>query len=279
MLKKIALRSLLFIAGLLLAGLIVVLILRVSRDDPEPARRPFLENLPRPAIFAHRGASGDAAENTLNAFALALRQGAHVLELDVHRSRDGHIVVSHDRTLERTHGDPRSIADLSLAELQEIAPEIPSLRSVFARFPGIPINIEIKSRHDEAALDLWKLILANNRQDTVLVASGSDAMIQRFREVSGGATATSAGLFEALTFYGCFLVDVPCRPAFDALQIPFRPFAGIQPADPAFIEFAHRHGRPVHYWTVNESTDMQRLIEAGADAIMTDYPVRFPTEK
>lgn len=279
MYKKIAVRSLVVIAALLTAGFVTVQILRAVREYPQPAQRPFLAQLPEQAVFAHRGASGDEAENTLNAFALALHQGAHVLELDVHRSSDGHIVVYHDRTLERTHGDPRAIEELSLDELKRIAPEIPTLREVFARFPGIPINIEIKSRNDESATDLWTLILANDREDTVLVASGSDGMIQRFREISKRRTATSAGLYEALQFYICYVLDVPCRPDFDALQIPYRPFAGIEPADPAFIDFAHRHGLHVHYWTVNESADMERLLQAGANAVMTDYPSRAPAQR
>ena len=80
----------------------------------------MLKSLPRPIIFAHRGASAHAPENTLAAFELALAQGADAIELDVKLSADGHVVVIHDATVDRTTDRQGRVKDISLAELRSL---------------------------------------------------------------------------------------------------------------------------------------------------------------
>ncbi len=104
----------------------------------------------RPWILGHRGAAADAVENTLTSFALALRQGADGIELDVQLSRDGTLFVFHDWTLERLAGDSRAVEALAASDLRLIRIDgepLPTLEDVLARLPGdYPLNIELKRR-------------------------------------------------------------------------------------------------------------------------------------
>jgi len=116
----------------------------------------------RQRIFAHRGASGAVPENTIEAFETALREGAEILELDVHGTRDGHVVVIHDATLERTTDGSGPVREHTLEEILRLDAgyrfesepgeypfrgkglRIPTLADVLERFPDTPLNIEVK---------------------------------------------------------------------------------------------------------------------------------------
>ncbi len=281
-----------------------------SRPFPEQTPVvPFLDSK-RPLIFAHRGASAYGAENMLPAFERAVEQAADVLELDVRLTSDGVVVVIHDETLLRTAGLDRSVASLSLAELNSIdnganfiqeddgdirAPReraadarfplrgkglrVPTLESVFVAFPNRRINIELKADDEDLARAVYELVERNDRQSTVLVGSLHGGPVQKFRELSAGRVATGATGLEVFAFWVCFRLDVPCQPEYVALQIPVASGASSWWPNPLgdfrrpeFMAFAHRHGVKVHFWTVNDSDEMRVLLEAGADGIMSDYP-------
>jgi glycerophosphoryl diester phosphodiesterase len=279
------LRRLLAAAAVLAAAYGALWIVRWTRPfDPVPAR-PFLAG--GPLVFAHRGASALAAEHTMGSYRRALDDGADVLELDVRLARDGAIVVSHDPTLERVLGVPRAIADHDLPSLRrELAARqpqadpatlLPTLDEVMSAFPGVRLNIELKDDSPALAGAVAAAIERHERGEDVLVASFHRDALARFRALTHRRVATSASLGEAAQFYVCYLFDVPCRPDYEALQIPPRlrrrwPHLRLDTAE--FVAFAHRHGLAVHYWTIDDPAEMARLLAAGADGVMTNDPGR-----
>ena len=263
---------------------VALLLVRACRDYEPVAERAFLE-VNRPMVIAHRGASALTTEHTLEAFELALEAGADVLELDLRLTADGIPLIAHDRDLARPLGVASPIAETPLADLRaavgEAKPERPAhemlltFEDALRRFSDERLNVELKDNDPALAEAAYRLIERHEAHDRVLVASFHAGVLRAFREVSQGTTATSAATSEALRFYGCYLVRMPCRPSFEALQIP--PSAGSSWLAPdlskrRFIAFAHRHGLAVHYWTIDDPTEIERLFAAGADGVMTNDP-------
>jgi len=278
-------RRLVILIGLVAAAYAGLWMVRWTRDFTPVATRRFLTG--GPLVFAHRGAAALVAEHTLVGYRRALADGADVLELDVHLARDGAIVVSHDKDLERIYGVAKTIADSDLPALRaalaarqpaaDPAALLPTLDEVMAAFPGARLNIELKADSAALADAVATAIERHGRGDEVLVASFHKGALERFRRASGGRVATSASLSEAARFYACYLLSVPCRPDYEALQVPPRlraswPQFHLDSAE--FVAFAHRHGLAVHYWTIDDPAEMARLLAAGADGIMTNDPAR-----
>jgi glycerophosphoryl diester phosphodiesterase len=241
---------------------------------PGEKREPsaFFTGLPPVLNIAHRGASKAALEHTLEAYALALEQGANVLELDVHATRDGVLVVAHDADLERTVGIDLRIAELDWQELARLAGERAPLRldDVFQRFPRVHFNLELKPQADAVAIALARAIADHALSERVIVASFHADTLAAFRRASHGTIATSAAMRESVSFLVCYLLGRPCQVPFDLLQLPARfPYwLGTEP----FNRFVHEHGLKVQYWTVDDPVLMRTLIEAGTDGIMTNRP-------
>ena len=240
-----------------------------------------------PLLFAHRGGALLAPENTLEAFAEAVeRWGADVLEMDVHLTRDGELVVIHDATVDRTTDGSGPVRSFSLAALQELdagarfrtadggAPfrgrgvRIPTFRTVLERFPHTRLNVDAKD--PAAAPTLIRLVEAMGARDRVLLASAEeDGRADRL----GYRGPVSASRRQIWLFYLLhrFPRGGPFTPATDALQVPFR-WQGRQVTTPRFIREAHRRNLPVHVWTVDAPDVMRKLLAWGADGIQTDRP-------
>ncbi len=289
-----ALLPLLFIA--------IAYLLLLTRQFPTAKIVPFFQEDSRPLKIAHRGFPAKKPENSLPSFRSALEHGADILELDIFLTSDDVIVVHHDRNLKRTTGLDRDISKATLTEIrtldasygfqaveqesldqsrqkssqQNLETEkqkvvIPTLQEVFEAFPNHRINIEIKKspRPEATVRQLWELIDETDRHSSVLLASGEHDVVTAFRKLSGGRVATGASLREVLLFYLCYLLRIPARPAFHALQIPAR-VGKITLDSRQFISFAHKHGLKLHYWTIDDPKEMESLIIAGADGIMTN---------
>jgi glycerophosphoryl diester phosphodiesterase len=235
----------------------------------------FFTGLPPVLNIAHRGASLAAPEHTAAAYALALAQGADVLELDVHATLDGVLVISHDADLERAVGIAARIESLRWSELAALAgPKAPlRLDDVLQRFPSTHFNLELKPHREDVAEALARLIEARALGERVIVASFDRDTLAAFRRASGGKVTTSAALEESVTFLLCYLMERRCVSPFELLQLParFPLWLGTQ----AFNRYAHEQGLKVQYWTVDDPTRMRALIEAGADGIMTNRPDRL----
>lgn len=246
-----------------------------------------------PRRFAHRGASGRRPENTLESFAEGLEAGAELLELDVHGTRDGEIVVFHDATLERTTDGSGPIKERTLAELKRLdagfhftgdregeqgrpyrgeGVRIPTLREVLEAFPAAPLNIEVKQ--DEPAIErhVVEIIERCGAAERVLLAAAEDGIMQRLRAVAGGMlTSSAAGEVVAFVEQGA---DDDYRHPGDALQVP--PYFGdIELVTEGFVEAAHRRGVEVHCWTINDAAEIERLLDLGVDGLMSDFPERL----
>jgi glycerophosphoryl diester phosphodiesterase len=255
------------------------------------ARRPFLAH-ERPLFFAHRGGSLLAPENTLVAFEGGVSYGADALELDIQMTLDGELVVIHDPLIDRTTNGTGPVARFTFDELRRLdagfrfTPDggatypfrgqghsIPLLREVLARFSTLRVNIDLKAADPERERRLWRLIQESAAEERVMVGSFLHASLVRFRRLTGGRVATSASQREIVRY----LVAVASRttrllrPAYDALQVPEK-HRGVRVVSPALIAAAHRLGLDVHVWTVDERTDMERLLTWGVDGLMTDRP-------
>jgi len=230
-------------------------------------------------IYGHRGACGYAPENTLEAFELAAKQGAAGVELDVHLSRDGEVVVAHDETINRVSDGTGYIRDMTLAELKKYHfnkphPEykdarIPTLREVFELLKpyGLHVNVELKnSLIDYFGMELKCIEIAQaaGMEDMVLYSSFNHHSLLRVKGLNSKAKCS--------LLYDCTMV----RPWEYAKSL------GMDALHPHFSELqisgecdsAHALGVEVNPWTVNEEADLKMVIAAGADRIITNYPDR-----
>jgi glycerophosphoryl diester phosphodiesterase len=271
-------RVVLALGGGVLIGLGIML--RVcTLGQPQVAAKlpalPFFAGLPGVLNIAHRGASSRAPEHSFEAYELALREGAQVLELDLRSTRDHVLLVAHDADLQRTLGIRATLADLTWQQVVNAAGVRAPLRldSVFDRFPGVHFNLELKDESLEVARELARWIAARGVGPRVLVASAHYAMLDEFRRNAVSQVATSASTREALAFYACYLLGRSCPTAYAALQLPALGWLGLSSA--AFIRHAHAQGLMVHYWTVDDESSMRILVRAGADGIMTNRPERL----
>lgn len=241
--------------------------------------------------MAHRGGEGVWPSNTLYAFRQAAALGADVLELDIHATRDGFLVVRHDPFVESTTDGQGYISQLTLAEIQcldagytwtadggqsfpfrGLGITIPTLEEVLAAFPTLRLNIDIKPEDPAVVASFVDMLQRYDRVKQVMVASFHDRQLRLFRQLCPQA-ATAAGVREIL---GLFLLNkiglgALYHPRAQAFQIP-EFYGRMRVVSPAFIRSAHAHGMQVHIWTVDEVADIHRLIKWGVDGIITDYP-------
>jgi glycerophosphoryl diester phosphodiesterase len=236
---------------------------------------PLWENLPRPLIIAHRGASHDAPENTLAAFRLAVREHAEAVELDAKLTRDGRIVVMHDNTVDRTtngHGAVRKMDWEALHLLnaggEDGDPEtgIPLLEDVLrAVTPDLLVNIELTNYAaplDALPVKVADLLDSLGVAKRVWVSSFNPLTLLRFArrmpEVPIG-----------------FLVDVR-RPWLYRWFRHVVPHVLVEPhlalVTPEAVRRWHAQGKTVAVYTVNDAADMKRLFAWGVDGIYTDDP-------
>ncbi|MEA3439442.1 MAG: glycerophosphodiester phosphodiesterase [Chloroflexota bacterium] len=279
------------VLGLGLAGVGAYAALK-RRSKPVPDH-PFLD-LPKPLVMAHRGGMGLWPPNTLYAYERSVQMGVDVLEMDIHMSADGTIIVRHDPTVDATTNGSGTINDLTLAEIKSLDAgyiwtgdngqshpfrglgiTIPTLEEVLDAFPGIRLNIDIKPEEPEIVPVFAQVLRDYERLDSVLVASFHDAQLERFRRLCP-QTATAAGVSETRSLY---ILNRLClgdiyQPKAEAFQPP-EISNGRRVVTERFVREAHAHNMEVHVWTVNELEDMQRLLDWGVDGLITDYPDRL----
>ena len=245
-----------------------------------------------PVNVAHRGASTLAPENTIEAFRLAVEAGAGGLELDVHMTRDGHIVVIHDATVDRTTNGSGAVSEMTLDELRRFdaghnfSPDggstrpyrgrgvwVPTLGEVLEEFPGVAVNIEIKAGTPGIEKTVLGILRDANALGRALVVSTPHAIVKRFRKISSGHISTGASRWEIGVFYilSRLRLERLVRPAYDALQVPLL-HRGILVVTPRFIRAAQARDVRVDVWTINQAEEMRRLLDLGVDVIMTDRP-------
>lgn len=247
---------------------------------------PFLDH-PGPIAFAHRGGAGDAPENTLMAFEIAVTLGYSYLETDAHLTRDGVLVAFHDGRLDRVTDRAGAIAELAIADVEAadagymFSPDggrsfpfrgrgirVPRLEDVLVRWPDVRVNIDPKA--DACVLPLAALLDRLSAWDRVCVGSFSDRRLRWIRELGRGRACTSMGPHAvALARIAAAFGRIP-RLGADCLQVPTQ--RGPLPiVTERFVAVAHRAGLPVHVWTVNDEPTIDRLLDLGVDGIMSDH--------
>lgn len=255
---------------------------------------PFLAGLTAPLLIAHRGGAALAPENTLPAFEQALtRYRADWLELDVHATRDGVLVVAHDDTVERCTDGAGRIDGLTFAELSQLdfghrftadggltfpfrgqGVRAPRLEDVLAAFPGVPLNIELKA--DAALAPLLEL---TRRQpalvDRCCLGSTDDALAARLAEALPAACC-----FLPEQALMAFVIAVrsgeipPQDERFHVLDMPWE-WEGMQVCDAAVVKAARDAGHWVNVWTVDDEPTMREALKIGVGGVMTDRPDRL----
>jgi len=238
-------------------------------------------------LYAHRGASAERPENTMPAFTRAVEIGVDALEMDVHLTRDGHLIVMHDPTATRMTGAQVAWAELDLADVRRLdagwgfvardgtrpfagkAITVPTFEEVLDAFPGMRINVDLKG--DRAVEIMLDLIRRKHAEDRVTLASFQlRTLVQIRRHGYGGETALSQS--EVATLLGL--------PAMLWRQLPFTGTAAQVPVHagrihfdrPAFIAKCHSIGLRVDFWTVDDRDEAARLLALGADGIITNDP-------
>ena len=246
---------------------------------------------PCPHIIAHQGSSLDLPPNTIEAFQLSLEQGADIIELDIWRAKDGTWVVIHDGNLLRITGVNKNITKLTYDEIQLLDAgynfsdlngnylyrnkgyKIPSLEEVFKKFNNKKINIEIKGYSKTGLRDLADLIKKYKMDKKILVVSFSYKVIKEFRKITEHkiATAASRGDIKRMIYFKRFHSYTY---NFNAFQLPY--YSGklkkYGMINKNWISKMQANDLVVHYWTIDESIDIEKAIAIGANGIITNKP-------
>lgn len=259
----------------------------ILRPKPRPGH-PYMAGAP--LLVAHRGGSALAPENTMAAFESAVDQwGADMLEMDVHQSADGRIVVIHDATVDRTTDGSGAVAALRWDELRELdagyrfrdlsgeasfrggGVRLPLFEDVLERFPRTRINVEAKAA--DVTAGLIEVIRRCGATHRVLVAATEEESrgIHHGYEGPSSASRRQLRLAHTLLRLGLGRFHVPDT---DALQLPDT-WEGRRIVTPELVAWAHRLNLPLHVWTIDEEDDMRRLLAWGVDGIQTDRPDRL----
>lgn len=228
-------------------------------------------------IWAHRGASAYAPENSMEAFVMAQKMGADGIELDIHLTKDGHVVVAHDETVDRCSNGSGYIIDKTLTKLMELDfsngkenysnTRIPTLEQVleFIKTSGLYLNIEIKSGivlYDGIEEKTIRLVSKMGLEDKVIYSSFNHYSLSIVKKLN---PAAPIGLLysEAMVdpyVYARHLGAEAIHPHFKTLMVP------------GTIHNCKKHGIKIHTWTVDEREHIIWLINEEVDAIMTNRP-------
>jgi glycerophosphoryl diester phosphodiesterase len=229
--------------------------------------------------FAHRGGAtyrpNVHRENSLHAFQEAVALGYRYLETDVHATCDGVLLAFHDRVLDRVTDRIGAIAEMTYAEIAEARihglDPIPRLSELLTEFPNARFNVDAKSATAVAALTAT--IEEHQAYDRVCVASfGIRRLYELRRRLGWRVPSAASALGVAANRFVPWVTWALNTPA-PVLQIPVSlrvPGGRLTVLTPALIEAAHRAGKKVQIWTVDDSETMERLLDAGVDGIFTD---------
>jgi glycerophosphoryl diester phosphodiesterase len=232
----------------------------------------FLDS-PRPLAFAHRGGAAHRPENSWPAFTHAISLGYRYLETDVQATADSVLVAIHDRTLGRVTDSAGRIAQMPYDEVAKAriggSEPIPRLEELLTAWPEARFNIDVKDF--PAIRPLAELLVRTRAWDRVCIASFSARRLRVFRQVLDRKICTSLSPFGIAAVRagadGAWLAARFAASGAECAQVPVRM------ATPRFLRHAHALGLQVHVWTVDDPAEMRRLLDIGADGIMTDETV------
>lgn len=251
---------------------------------------PFLQGLAAPLHASHRGGAALYPENTLYAFERAVRlHRTDLLELDVHASADGVVVVAHDDTLDRCTDGSGLLSSLPWSALSRLdaafrftpvgaegtplrgeGVRLPRFDEVLRAFPSLRLNVEVKST---SALEPFVALVRKEQcLDRLCIGSEHDAIAAELARLLPGAC-----LFYPRDALAAFVLPTKGGeppdddPRYTVLDMPYR-WEGVTLFDAALARVAARHGKWINVWTVDEEADMRRCLHEGVGGIMTDRP-------
>jgi glycerophosphoryl diester phosphodiesterase len=238
----------------------------------KPTKFAFLEH-GGVLAFAHRGGALEAPENTMRAFEYAVDLGYRYLETDAYATRDGVLISFHDEKLDRVTESKGRIEELTWDEVRAAriggAEPIPLLEDLLARWPDVRINIDPK--HDAAVAPLVSLIRRMGVEDRVCIGSFSDRRIRQFVDAFDGRVCTSLGPSGVFKLKAASAGWPTWRWRQGCAQVPAKA-GSVTVVTRRFVEAAERRGMQVHVWTVDDESEMQRLLDIGIHGLMTDRP-------
>ncbi|GCE21416.1 glycerophosphodiester phosphodiesterase [Dictyobacter kobayashii] len=272
--------------------------MRKFEPSVKGAESTLFPGLRRPYIFAHQGGELLAPTNTMAAFAVAdAIGGVDFLDVDVHMTRDGHIVGIHDATVDRTTNGQGRVDSFTLAELQQLdagyhfqdlqgqysyrgkGVYIPALEEVFQAYGSkYYLHFEVKDAYPKQGPSqieekLWALIQKYQMERRVIVSSFLQSVVSRFQTLSGGRVVTGGGRTEVTNFVLAHKARLPWlyRRRSMVLSLPDA-HSGVNLKDPVLFQGARRKGIELYYWTIDEPGLMRQLIEMGVDGLFTNRP-------
>ena len=230
-------------------------------------------------VQAHRGASGYAPENTLPAFQLAVDMGADGIECDIHYSKDGHFIVCHDETIDRTSDGTGLISELTLSEIKShdfgkkfnekfagtTAPTLEEMLDI-VKVMDI-INIEIKEfgkDRDEIAIlnQFYDTLVSYGIVEKVIVSSFDARLLKLLKDLHGD-------------IYTCYLYGKLKKSAAYSQSLgcsAIHPYFGKGYLTSSTVRSAHRRNMKVNAWTANTKEEIKRVMKLGCDGVITNYP-------
>ncbi len=242
---------------------------------------------PCPHLIAHRGASGPYPDSSILAFKKALELDTDILELDVHLSKDKHIIVSHDASLMRVTGTNKRVDESTLEEIKQedagfshknengefsfrgLGLEVITLGELVDAFPRQRFNVEIKPNSKELAEALNTFVRERELQHRMVVASKHPDALEHYRSIKHPDAITSSHLKEIIHAYASWLIGQDLKNvSYDLLQLPYIFM------NKSLVDYFHSQGLAVHVWTVNATKDIEHMLEIGVDGVMTDFPNR-----
>ena len=261
---------------------------------PQKTTHPVFQRLSKPVTIAHQGGNKVYPDESLMAFTNAVDMGIQVLEIDIHRTRDGIIVINHDLTIDRLTDSSGLIREMSWLGLQKVdgaynwtpdgftypyrgkGVKILSLNALLDSFPQLVYDIEIKQHDPPLENDLCDILrqygVAANQ---VVVASFNDETLTRFHHACP-EVATSLPVNKGTILYILSRVGLERLLPLDAVvaQLPrfFSTKLGQLELDRRYINAFAKGNRQVWVWTVNDSIEMRRMLDLGAHGIITDRP-------
>jgi len=273
----------LIIAILLFTAIIFHIIAKPADDHPF-----FTQFDEYPLVIAHAG-SKLYPTDTLYALEMYAEMGVDILEMDIHMTKDGQIILIHDDTVDRTTNGTGDVREMTLSEIKDLDAgyywtdndgasypfqdqgiTIPTLDEVLTRFPGYPMIIEIKQSDPPMEKELCDLLRLYDMQENVMVPSFNDAVMNEFRRVCPEvATAASESEVRDFVIKNFLMLSGTITPKYYALQVP-ESRDGIPIVNRFLIWAANHRNIQVHIWTINDPADMDRFIDMDVHGIMTD---------
>lgn len=233
-----------------------------------------------PLVLAHRGGGAEAPENTPEAFQALRDIEVYHVETDAHLSADGQVVLNHDPKVDRTYSASGEIREMTWSQLEQLrgadGSRMMRLVDALDAFPDMYFNIDAKS--EDVARPLLEVLREREALGRVLVASFNESRLRRLRREES-RLVTSLGVAAVTRLVAAAQLAQPATrlrvpgplEGVWAVQVPEK-MGAIRVVDRRFVATAHALGCAVHVWTVNDESQMHRLLDLGVDGIITDHP-------